>query len=134
MGRGQNRLKETEFVLWKSFSPALALLLILGCQTLGCQMERRKSDAELGLTPQQARGRYLYDQNCIRCHEPYTRWGTHGPSLKNLCKKPYLPSGMPVNDERLQDVILQGKAKMPSFRKTFTDQQVEDLLAYLKTL
>ena len=41
---------------------------------------------------------------------------------------------MPVNDERLQDVILMGKAKMPSFRKTFTDQQVEDLLAYLKTL
>ena len=127
-------LRRRKFVSWKSFSPALALLLILGCQTLGCQMERRKSDAELGLNPQQARGRYLYDQNCIRCHEPYTRWGTHGPSLKNLYKKPYLPSGMPVNDERLQDVILLGKAKMPSFRKTFTDQQVEDLLAYLKTL
>ena len=41
---------------------------------------------------------------------------------------------MPVNDERLQDVILLGKAKMPSFRKTFTDQQLNDLLAYLKTL
>ncbi len=114
---------------WKSLCPALGLLLMLGCQ-----MERRKSDAELGLSPQQARGRYLYDQNCIRCHEPYSRWGVHGPSLKKLYKKPYLPSGMPVNDERLQDVILLGKAKMPSFRKTFTDRQVEDLLAYLKTL
>ena len=61
---------------WKSLCPALGLLLlILGC--LGCQMERRKSDAELGLNPQQARGRYLYDQNCIRCHEPYSRWGVH---------------------------------------------------------
>jgi mono/diheme cytochrome c family protein len=120
-------------VSWKSLCPALGLLLlILGC--LGCQMERRKSDAELGLNPQQARGRYLYDQNCIRCHEPYSRWGVHGPSLKNLYKKPYLPSGMPVNDERLRDVILLGKAKMPSFRKTFTDQQLDYLLAYLKTL
>jgi mono/diheme cytochrome c family protein len=31
-------------------------------------------------------------------------------------------------------VILLGKAKMPSFRKAFTDRQLEDLLAYLKTL
>jgi mono/diheme cytochrome c family protein len=116
-------------VSWKSLCPALGLLVILGCQ-----MERRKSDAELGLSLQQARGRHIYDQNCIRCHEPYTRWGLHGPSLKNLYKKPYLPSGMPVNDERLQDVILLGKAKMPSFRKAFTERQLEDLLAYLKTL
>ena len=114
---------------WKSLCPALGLLV-----NLGCQMERRKSDAELGLSLQQTRGRHIYDQNCIRCHEPYTRWGLHGPSLKNLCKKPYLPSGMPVNDERLQDVILLGKAKMPSFRKAFTERQLEDLLAYLKTL
>jgi mono/diheme cytochrome c family protein len=113
----------------KSLFSALALLAVLGCQT-----ERRKSDAELGLNAQQARGRHIYDQNCIRCHEPYSRWGTHGPTLKNLYKKPYLPSGIPVNDERLEDVVLLGKAKMPSFRKTLTDQQVEDLLAYLKTL
>lgn len=97
-------------------------------------MERRKSDAELGLTPQQARGRGIYDQHCIRCHEPYTRWGTHGPSLKNLYKKAYLPSGMPLNDERLADVILLGKAKMPSFGNTLNQRQLRELLAYLKTL
>lgn len=104
------------------------------CLLTGCQMERRKSDAELGLDPQQARGRYIYDQQCVRCHEPYTKWGLHGPSLKNLFKKPYLPSGMPVNDERLRDVILLGRAKMPSFGKTLNDQQLNDLLSYLKTL
>ncbi|MGA2988991.1 MAG: cytochrome c [Candidatus Korobacteraceae bacterium] len=115
----------------KLFLPALGLCLVLG---LGCQMERRKSDAELGLTPEQVRGRAVYDQNCIRCHEPYSRWGTHGPSLKNLYKKPYLPSGMPLNDERLEDVILLGKAKMPSFGKTLDQRQLHELLAYLKTL
>jgi mono/diheme cytochrome c family protein len=97
-------------------------------------MERRKSDAELGLTPEQARGRSIYDQHCIRCHEPYTRWGTHGPSLKNLYKKPYLPSGMPLNDERLTDVIMLGKAKMPSFGNALNQRQLQELLAYLKTL
>jgi len=109
----------------------LCLCLLLGS---GCQMERRKSDAELGLNPEQARGRVIYDQDCIRCHEPYSRWGTHGPSLKGLYKKPQLPSGMPVNDDRLADVILLGKAKMPAFANSLNPRQLQELLAYLKTL
>ncbi len=32
----------------------------------GCDVERRKSDAELGLNPQQAAGRKLYDNYCDR--------------------------------------------------------------------
>ena len=38
----------------------------------GCDVQRRKSDAELGLNPQQAAGRRIYDQYCDRCHEPYS--------------------------------------------------------------
>ena len=99
-----------------------------------CKIERRKSDAELGLNEQQSRGRTVYDTECIRCHEPYTRWGTHGPSLTAIYKKQFLPSGMPANDARVSDVILMGKAKMPSFRGKLTPQQIVDLLSYLKTL
>ncbi|HVP65068.1 MAG TPA: cytochrome c [candidate division Zixibacteria bacterium] len=110
-----------------------ALLAVLAL-TSGCKIERRKTDAELGLNEQQSRGRAVYDNECIRCHEPYTRWGTHGPSLTGIYKKQFLPSGMPANDARVSDVILMGKAKMPSFRGKLTPQQLEDLLSYLKTL
>jgi mono/diheme cytochrome c family protein len=41
---------------------------------------------------------------------------------------------MPLNDERLEDVILLGKAKMPSFGNTLDQRQLHELLAYLKTL
>lgn len=105
--------------------------LVLACS---CRIERRKSDAELGLNEQQSRGRAVYDAECIRCHEPYSRWGTHGPSLTGIYKKQFLPSGMPANDARVSDVVLMGKAKMPSFRGKLSQQQLEDLLAYLKTL
>jgi mono/diheme cytochrome c family protein len=116
----------------KIITASVGLLLII-C-LLSCQAERRKSDAELGLNPQQAQGRRVYDRECIRCHEPYSRWGTRGPSLTGLYKKKFMPSGIPVNDDRLRDVIMMGKAKMPAFNRTLTDQQVTDLLAYLKTL
>lgn len=116
----------------KILSAAVALLAFAGM--CACQAERRKSDAELGLNEQQAIGRRIYDQQCIRCHEPYSRWGTKGPSLTGIYKKQFMPSGLPVNDERMHDVIMMGKAKMPAFNQTMSEQQLQNLLAYLKTL
>jgi mono/diheme cytochrome c family protein len=110
----------------------LSLLVLLA--TLGCQPERRKSDAELGLNPSQAIGRRVFDGNCARCHEPYSSKGLHGPSLHNVYKREYLPSGTPANDDRITAVVVRGRAKMPAFGNTLSDAQIEALLAYLKTL
>jgi mono/diheme cytochrome c family protein len=119
--------------LMRLFSIAAAAILATALLA-GCKGEPRKTDAELGLNPQQARGRRVYEAQCERCHDPYSRWAVQGPSLKGLSHRQYLPSGMPVNDDRLSDVIMMGRAKMPSFRKTIGEQQLIDLLAYLKTL
>jgi mono/diheme cytochrome c family protein len=101
----------------------------------GCDAERRKSDAELGLNPQQADGRKLYDNYCDRCHEPYSSRGKKGPSMKGVFKQQYLSiSGLPANDERITDIVKNGRAKMEGFRQVMTDQQIQDLLAYLHTL
>jgi len=108
-----------------------AALLLLS----GCEVERRKSDAELGLTPQQAAGRRVYDDYCDRCHEPYSSRGKRGPSLKGVFKKQYFPmSGLPANDDRMTDIVRFGRNKMPGFGQVLTPQQVTDLLAYLHTL
>jgi mono/diheme cytochrome c family protein len=100
-----------------------------------CDVERRKSDAELGLNPQQADGRRLYDNYCDRCHEPYSSRGKKGPSLKGVFKRPYLSlSGLPANDDRMIDIVKYGRAKMEGFNQVMSDQQIKDLLAYLHTL
>ena len=115
--------------------PVLALLCATALLAAsGCNAEPRKSDAELGLNPTQAIGRHVFDANCARCHEPYSSHGLHGPSLHNLYKKQYLPSGMPANDERIAEVIVRGHGKMPGFGGTLSDSQIDTLLAYLKTL
>ncbi len=43
-----------------------------------------------------------------------------------------MPSGAPPTDERLTAVIVRGRGMMPA--TSLTDDQLQDLLAYLKTL
>jgi len=114
---------------------SICLCLLFVVVTSGCEVERRRSDAELGLTSQQASGRHIYDQYCDRCHAPYSYRGRKGPSLKGLFKQQYLPkSGIPANDERVGDIIRLGRGKMDGFQQILTQQQIDDLLAYLHTL
>jgi mono/diheme cytochrome c family protein len=111
----------------------VAILALLALA--GCDVERRKSDAELGLNPQQAEGRKLYDNYCARCHEPYSSRGKKGPGLKGVFKQQYLSlSGLPANDDRMTDIVKFGRAKMEGFNQVMTGQQIKDLLAYLHTL
>jgi mono/diheme cytochrome c family protein len=108
----------------------LALLMLCGCTA-----QRRKSDAELGLNPQQAVGRKIYDSYCYRCHEPYSSAGKKGPSLQGVFKQQYLEkSGLPATDERVGAIIVSGRNMMPGFGQVLGQQQVQDLLAYLHTL
>ncbi len=101
----------------------------------GCDVERRKSNVELGLNPQQIAGRKVYDDYCDRCHEPYSSRGKKGPGLQGIFKKQYLPdSGMPANDDRVTDIVRFGREKMPGFGQVLNQQQISDLLAYLHTL
>ena len=101
----------------------------------GCDVQRRKSDAELGLNPQQAAGRKTYDQYCDQCHEPYSSRGKKGPGMKDVFKKSYLGvSGLPANDERVGEIIQFGRSKMPAYGRELNQQQIQDLLAYMHTL
>ena len=112
----------------------LGFALMLVCMS-GCDVERRKSDAELGLNPQQATGRRIYDAECDRCHEPYSSRGKKGPGLKGVFQRKYLSlSGLPANDERVSDIIRLGRGEMPGYAQKLDKQQIDDLLAYLHTL
>jgi mono/diheme cytochrome c family protein len=106
---------------------------LLAC-VICCHAERRLSDAELGLTPTQADGRHIFDRQCGGCHEPYSSRPLKGPSLKGLFKRPYLQNGMPANDERVREICVYGRAKMPAFGRALTQAQIDELVAYLHTL
>jgi mono/diheme cytochrome c family protein len=113
---------------------ALAGLLVLATIS-ACDVQRRKSDAELGLSPQQSAGRRIYDDRCDRCHEPYSTRGKKGPGLQRVFQHKYLSlSGLPANDERVTDIIRLGRNEMPGYSQTLSSQDIQDLLVYLHTL
>jgi mono/diheme cytochrome c family protein len=113
---------------------ALALLVLAaGCRTLP------PSKPLPDLTPQEARGYRVFQQNCATCHNATSQRALHGPGLQAIMKEPYLPSGQPANDERVTAVILHGHGTMPALGNQFSgspvaDQQLTDLLAYLHTI
>ena len=113
----------------------LALLLAGVALVLACnRTPPRKTDAELGLNPQQTRGRHIYDQQCLVCHEAYSSSDRNGPTLMGFYKKKFMVSGQPVNDDRVHDIIVMGKSKMPAYQGQLSDEDVQDLMAYMKTL
>ena len=113
----------------------IALTLAFMFAAASCDKpERYRTNAELGLNEQQIRGREIYDLRCGGCHQPYRKKEVNGPPMVGVFKKEALPSGMRASDERVTDVILYGKSKMPGFNGTFTQQQLQDLLAYMHTL
>jgi mono/diheme cytochrome c family protein len=109
-------------------------VFVLLAALFGCDAEPRKTDAELGLNAQQARGRRVYGARCAECHYAYSTRNLRGPSLHGLFKKQYMTSGIPANDERVIDIIEMGRAKMPGFQNKLTVDQIADLMSYLHTL
>jgi mono/diheme cytochrome c family protein len=124
----------------KNFTPRFSRLaagvfaLLAVSLLIGCDSEPRKTDAELGLSPQQAQGRRVYEARCADCHYAYSTHDLRGPSLHGLFKKQFMTNGIPANNERVTDIILMGRSKMPAFQQKLTQQQFDDLMAYLHTL
>jgi mono/diheme cytochrome c family protein len=102
--------------------------LLAGCNTLPASKPLEQ------LTPQEAQGRAVFQTQCARCHYPNKTKSLNGPGLQALYKKPYMPSGAPANDERIRATILHGRNMMPALSDTVDEQQLDDLMAYLRTL
>ena len=103
-------------------------VVITGCG----QDPSTKTDAELGLNAQQARGRRVYQVECASCHSAYSSKLLKGPTMMGLYKKEYLPSGLLASDNFVAESIIHGRKMMPSI--PLTREQLQDVIAYLHTL
>lgn len=85
------------------------------------------------LTPREARGYAVFQARCGACHHDRTNDPLHGPGLRGMYHKPYLPSGAPANDDRVSATVLRGRNLMPA-QPNMEQDDLDSLLAYLHTL
>jgi mono/diheme cytochrome c family protein len=85
------------------------------------------------LTEQETRGENLFRQRCSLCHLPRKlKFGSPaviGPDLAGLFKE-----AGPDKMKLLKGSILKGSPNMPGFQYGLEPKEVDDLIAYLKTL
>jgi len=77
-------------------------------------------------------GKSIYENNCAPCHEATDlHLVKQPPNLDGLFRRSTLPSGGPVTDQAVRDVILHGRGIMPPFEKTLSKDDLDALMEYL---
>ena len=75
-----------------------------------------------------AQGKHVFVQYCAACHDTLGTAAKPGTELKNYYRRQPYPT-----DTTVRTIIRQGRGKMPAF-STLNKSQVDELVAYLKTL
>jgi cytochrome c len=80
-----------------------------------------------------AQGKNVFAQ-CAVCHNSDTDEKKVGPSLKGLFQRNKLKNGKRVNDDNVLAVINSGGGGMPSFAESLTQDEKDNLLAFLHSI
>ena len=81
-----------------------------------------------------SQGAKLFAKKCSMCHNTDSTEAKVGPGLKDLFKNSQLPvSKKPVSDDSVVNQLQTPFDQMPPY-PNLTDEQVQSLLAYMKTL
>ena len=80
-----------------------------------------------------AKGKEVFEQ-CGVCHNADSDEKKMGPGLKGLFKKDKMTNGKKPNDATVRAKVDEGGNGMPAYKDMLSDQEKDDLIAYLKTL
>lgn len=79
-------------------------------------------------------GKAVFQSQCEVCHDVADQQQKAGPPLKGLFRKRRLANGKRPSSPAVREIIQAGGNGMPAFRDLLSPEQIEDLLAWLKTL
>ena len=74
-------------------------------------------------------GQETFNHNCQQCHAVYEGQGSFGPNLNAEMKKPHHKSAAEI-----LKIMREGKGKMPGYASKLAPADMDDLIAYLRTL
>ena len=81
------------------------------------------------------KGKEVFDQKCGICHFADSDAKKIGPGLKGISKRgTFSVNNNKFTDESLKTWIENGDSLMPPFKDALDEQQIKDVIAYVKTL
>ena len=80
-----------------------------------------------------AAGKTLFEAKCAVCHNADSKDKKIGPGLAGI-KDGKLPSGKDATHDNILANLNKGGNGMPAFEKLLTDEEKENLIAYIMTL
>jgi cytochrome c len=81
-----------------------------------------------------AKGKAVFEDNCAVCHNADSDEKKMGPGLKGLFKKDKLKNGKKPTEANIKAIINAGGNGMPAYSDMLSDEERDNVLAYLKTL
>ena len=102
---------------------AICAALVAGATAAGAAA---KADAE--------KGKQQFQTTCAVCHNPDSDQKKMGPGLKGLFKRDKLANGKKPTEANIRAKIDEGGNGMPQYKDMLSDQEKNDIVAYLKTL
>jgi cytochrome c2 len=105
------------------------LTLVTGCLALALTsapaFADKKGDPE--------KGKELFQQ-CGVCHNADSTEKKMGPGLKGLFSREKMNNGKKPTDASVREKIDEGGNGMPAYKEMLSEEEKDDLIAYLKTL
>jgi cytochrome c len=80
-----------------------------------------------------AKGKEVFEQ-CGVCHNADSEEKKMGPGLKGLFQKEKMNNGKKPTESNIRTRVDEGGGGMPPYKDLLSDQEKDDLIAYLKTL
>ena len=81
-----------------------------------------------------AKGKDVFESNCAVCHNADSTEKKMGPGLKGVFKRAKLNNGKAPTEANIRALINAGGNGMPSYADLLSDEEKNDVIAYLKTL
>ena len=106
------------------------LTLVTGCLALALMPAPsfagdKKGDAE--------KGKEVFQQ-CGVCHNADSTEKKMGPGLKGLFSREKMNNGKKPTEPNVREKVDEGGNGMPAYKEMLSDDEKDDLIAYLKTL
>ncbi len=80
------------------------------------------------------KGKTVFEDNCAVCHNADSEEKKMGPGLKGLFKHEKLKNGKKPTEANIKAIINAGGNGMPAYSDMLSDEERDNVIAYLKTL